>query len=203
MLAMPSAFLVKELSAEIFARAAIMLLHSITRPVREPASRSDDTKRRQDMTLDWSTYRTAPTGKFSTGASPCFGCRRPWAGPAVAAASLALAPLVPGQHFCAEVPIDDPKVVALCRSTIAPRPSSPTTWNAASEKYPSSDAGCRCRDGYKGHLRRSICRARRRRENANYTILRIRGRSGRPPVGSHCSLLACRPRQGSKPSWLD
>lgn len=129
MLAMPSAFLVKESSAEIFARAAIMLLHSITRPVREPASRSDDTKRRQDMTLDWSTYRTAPTGKFSTGASPCFGCRRPWAGPAVAAASLALAPLVPGQHFCAEVPIDDPKVVALCRSTIAPRPSSPTTWN--------------------------------------------------------------------------
>jgi hypothetical protein len=150
MLAMPSAFLFKESSAEIFARAAIMLLHSITRPVREPASRSDDTKRRQDMTLDWSTYRTAPTGKFSTGASPCFGCRRPWAGPAVAAASLALAPLVPGQHFCAEVPIDDPKVVALCRSTIAPRPSSPTTWNAASEKYPSSDAGFRCRDGYKG-----------------------------------------------------
>ena len=58
MLAMPSAFLFKESSAEIFARAAIMLLHSITRPVREPASRSDDTKRRQDMTLDWSTYRT-------------------------------------------------------------------------------------------------------------------------------------------------
>ena len=104
MLAMPSAFLVKESSAEIFARAAIMLLHSITRPVREPASRSDDTKRRQDMTLDWSTYRTAPTGKFSTGASPCFGCRRPWAGPAVAAASLAPAPLIPGQALTTSVP---------------------------------------------------------------------------------------------------